>query len=747
VGVAGDAGSWPRARGAGAPRRLAAAAAAALAHPLAPAVVLALATVVVGGLAALLGRGLVTITLDEALFKASAAHYAYDGLPGALFDDVSARATARLYPLWLTPFVALLPGDLAVAAGRAANGPLFASACVPLYLLGRQLLASRWAAVAAAVAGVAVPWIAISAVLYSENLAYPLFAWALLAITLALRRPAPWRDLLAVVALVLLLGTRTQFVALLPAYLVLVLVRVRRDARAAGLGPADWTRGLRLALRRFPVSLAGAVVAAVALAVLAAGDALSDQFRRVGGSYSEIQSRTVLPQDVGLASLFEVVALGLGTGVVPIVLAAAWVVHALQGRHGALARDLVAGAGVLLGVLFAVTMAAQSGFLGENSEERYYVYAVPLVWIAALAALEGRRLAPRAVAVAGAVFVALCACVPLATSLSPQSTFLAPATVGLRSAAERASTALGDATGFAPFLTPRDLVALAALAVVVPAAVVWRRAPRARAAVLVAAAALQLAVTGYAFAVVRGAVPGLPGQVSDASPAALAWIDRAVPGDGPVAWLLGARQPAPLVVETLQRSTLFWNDQVRLVHSVPAAGGSPKAPSLGALGDQALAVGADGRLAPEPPHPDAVVTPDSPFVQLAGPLRPGRDGLALQRLERPARATWLATGLAETGLPAGADPVGLQAFTAPARVTLRFAGAHDGPTSLRVRLGGREQEVAFAGHEARAVTVGVCPGPGQRGSIEVVLGAPAAPGGPPSAAALTAVEVRPGPCR
>ena len=77
----------------------------------------------------------------------------------------------------LAPIFAIFDGDTAVRVARGLSGVLWAAAAVPIALLGRRLTGSAWAGVAAGLLSVAVPWITVATLLFSESLAYLLFAW------------------------------------------------------------------------------------------------------------------------------------------------------------------------------------------------------------------------------------------------------------------------------------------------------------------------------------------------------------------------------------------------------------------------------------------------------------------------------------------------------------------------------------------------------------------------------------------
>src|SRR5207247_1103790 len=81
--------------------------------------------------------------------------------------------------------------DQAVRVARGLNTLLFASASIPAYLLAVRVTAGRWLAAAAAVLGVAAPWLILTTALYTETFAFPVVIWTVWAMERAVRPPSP----------------------------------------------------------------------------------------------------------------------------------------------------------------------------------------------------------------------------------------------------------------------------------------------------------------------------------------------------------------------------------------------------------------------------------------------------------------------------------------------------------------------------------------------------------------------------
>jgi hypothetical protein len=667
-------------------------------------VVLVGAMVVVAVVAALVAIHISTIALDETLYKQSAVRYT-SGLPDTLLHDLTARGTARLYSLLLAPFFAAFDGDVAVRCGRAFTAILFAATAIPVYLLAREVIRSRWGAVAAALGAITAPWLTLATTMFSEGLSLLLFAWTLVLIVRALRRPTWWRDALVVVALGALLCTRVQLGALVAAWLIVVVVwqvRAAHDLRLSG-----WDVGfvVRRLLRHHPVTSAIAAVGLAELLKLMADGTLHYRIQVVFGTYSEIQDRTVLPSDTGLAALFEVLAYSVGVGLVPAILALAWLGGALAGRLGREHLDIALLGTILLGVLFAVTLTAQGGYLGVNSEERYYVYLLPLLWIGAIAAWEDRRVSRAWMAAAAGGLVLLAATVDLGqVQLDYNRFFLAPVAATVKQLSPRITAQLQDLLGLGFVASRRDLLMYASLVVGgLTVLLVRSRGPRWALAAL--AVVVQLGITVYALQGRRGVLSTAPAPAS-VDFHRLGWVDRATPGRPPVAWLDNQlRIPA---FPAQQQTILFYNDEITSVLKIPQQMLSPLATPLDALPVALMAPA--GAVIPPAPAGWFVAMRDSPILQLGGRVVATgyHDLFELRHVTARDRVTWIAESLADDGIVSVQRPARMLARTGTA-ATLRMMAPTPAPSSVILQADGHRRLVRF-GPQApgREVRVRLC---------------------------------------
>ena len=680
--------------------------------------------------AGLIAAHVTVFALDETLIEQSAVHYT-SGLPHTLFHDLDARATNRLYSLVLSISLREFAGAQALRIDHVLSVLLFLSAAVPIYLFARAVLRSSWLAVAAALLSVAVPWLTLTSALFTENLSYPLFWWAILAAAAALWRPAPGRDALALLSIALLVTTRVQFAALFVGYLLALLLRSFQLARVRERGVDRLRATLTGAARAHPFTL----LVLIGLVTLVIYEKASGQWQAhveaLLGSYSNVVIRNGLPANMGEGLLVELIALALGVGLLPAIVSVAWFIRRMA--HPRLDRGwvYVAGSGIVILVFLLLTVYSQGGYLGPLTEERYCFYVVPVFWLGTFAAVEDREVRAADLLVVAVGLALLYASIPFLSSLNQEAAFLDPVESIVPHVLSRRFAEVGLSG-----LSMQD--ALAVLAMIAGAFVAWLwargRARRVWWAVGVGVGA-QLLLTGYAFAVIDGKITGIPGRTAG-SVSVLGWVDSHA-GRTDVAWLDNLSSTAPPTTLASPsadqlRTTLFWNSSVRSWLRLPEIGlPSVEVPMAALPGAEAVVNSKTGALAPASSVVGlkyVVGATSSPFVQLEGaPLAASPDGvLTLTRLAHPLRAAWVAQGLLpEGGIPTAgrvriaalgdAHPVTSAARTA-LTATLTFsppappAGAASRlRTLLAVRLGTARARVALtAGGPPMQVRLTTC---------------------------------------
>ena len=89
------------------------------------------------------------VPTDEVLYVKLARHMATTGSPPRRCTASTLGFLGVVYPIVLAPFYSSLDNVAAFNAAHAVNAVLFASAAIPLYLLGRRLVTPGWALVVA----------------------------------------------------------------------------------------------------------------------------------------------------------------------------------------------------------------------------------------------------------------------------------------------------------------------------------------------------------------------------------------------------------------------------------------------------------------------------------------------------------------------------------------------------------------------------------------------------------------------
>ena len=319
------------------------------------------------------------VMTDELYYERLAVSVAQTGsLLPRLHGEVVSNVN-QLYPILISPVYG--DGDVAASLESAhrLNAFLIASAAIPVVLLARRLglglLVSLWVGALS----VAVPWIVLSSFLLTENVAYPVFCWAVLALAHAVERKRWTTDLLALAAIGVAVLGRTQFVVLLAVLLAAAVVEAVLDTSWRSAPRELWRT------RRPLVVLYGAVLLVV-LAAVAVGKG-----SRLLGSYSVTAENVRI--DFGLVQLvFEhVAALALGLAILPFLVGAAWLIDRL--RPSAAPRERAfAAVGVSALVLVTLQVASFNQRFGAGLvKDRYLFYVVPVLLVGLAAAVCERR--------------------------------------------------------------------------------------------------------------------------------------------------------------------------------------------------------------------------------------------------------------------------------------------------------------------------------------------------------------------
>ena len=352
-----------------------------------------LAAIVVGSATfrAVLGHGIVApfIMVDEVIWSEVARGLADAGEP--LLRDEPDPGYSILYPLLISPAYALfesLPD--AYAAVKTLNAVVMSLAAIPAFLLAQRVVKEGLALLAALLA-VALPSLAYTGTVMTENLFYPLFLFVVLGLVLVLESPTAPRIVLLFALLGLAFATRVQAVALLPAFALapLLLAVFRR-------------RGVGSTISRFRWLYGG--LALLALAALVVQLAPERSLGDLLGAYSPVGESGY---DLGEALRYLVwhaAELSLYVLVIPL---AATVV--LVGRARSLDRPLQAflAATLALTACLVPVVALFAARFSDRIEERNLFYVAPLLLILLLAWLERGAVRPRVLAPVAAIGSAL----------------------------------------------------------------------------------------------------------------------------------------------------------------------------------------------------------------------------------------------------------------------------------------------------------------------------------------------------
>ena len=296
-----------------------------------------------------------------------------------------------VYSLLLSPAYALFDGlPASYAAVKTINAFVMSLAAVPAYFLARRLV-TQWLALLGALLAVAVPSLAYTGTVMTENLFYPLFLTFSLVLVLVLERPTVLRVVLLLVLLGLAFATRVQAAALAPAILLAPVVLALFEGR-----------GVRSTASRYRALYGIVLGAGVALLVvqLAAGRSLQDLL----GAYSPVGDAGYELGDTLRYLWWHVAELSLYVLVIP--LAATIVLVGLARSLDARLQAFLA-ATVALAICIVPVVAAFASVFSDRIQERNMFYLAPLFCIALLAWIERGAPRPRALVVGAAAASAL----------------------------------------------------------------------------------------------------------------------------------------------------------------------------------------------------------------------------------------------------------------------------------------------------------------------------------------------------
>jgi hypothetical protein len=609
---------------------------------------------------------------------------------------------SQLYPLLIAPFYWLLSATAAFDAVHIFNAVAMASAAVPVYILGRELGIPKPAATVVAAASVMTVWMVLATLVFTESVAYPATAWAILAMHRAAAKPSPLRDFLALAAIALAFFARTQLLVLAGLYLMVVLVHGIGYPLLAAEG-----RNRLAALRRVPWDLVRGHPFLMAGAALGALFLLSGRTdSSVLGSYGDSTTGDLLPPQVFSFTLQHIDYVAVGVGVIPFVAAAGWAI-AVGFRPTSKAHH--AFAVLMLVVTPALSLQVSSFVLRYSSSEihdRYVMYLAPLLFLG-LALFLYADVRP-------ASFVGAAAAALIFFFLAEESDYVGGAEFFASPAALVHPLLTGRVEQLADFLgsdslTPTPIVQLVAIATAIALPLALRYLPRIRVVAVVGLGvfAFVVAQSVYAFDKVLDEELFVSGND---------WIDERVPDDANVTLVpYGFGGYPPRVWWNAE----FWNKRVVFADEygdvddfTPFPSGhlllDERTGALSAVGvplslsDYLLMHAKDLRLRPRGEVTREMVTFEDEFE--------------LIELERPFFALWSAVGFGQSGV--FHDGALISIYGGPGqgtirqRVTLRLAASEEiDPALPRASQERRYYQIRGSGVRRQGVL-----GPGEEGA-------------------------------
>jgi hypothetical protein len=307
------------------------------------------------------------IFVDELIYSELGRSFADGGR--FLVRDVPTSGYGVVYPILISPAYRLfhrLPE--AYAAVKVINSFVMSLAAVPAYLLARRIL-KELPALLVAVLTVAVPSMAYTGTVMTENVFYGLFLIVTLLFVLMLERPTAGRQVAVLLLVVLAYLTRAQSLAFVPAVVVapVLLCFFQR-------------RRLRDGLRAY-APLYGIVVAGGAVVValeLARGRSL----RGLLGAYAVVSDQSYDVRQIVDFVLWHEADLALYVGVIPL---AATLLLVLRARRQTPRVQAFLAATIPLAISFMVVVAAfATRFASDRIHERNLFQLCPLLFVGLL---------------------------------------------------------------------------------------------------------------------------------------------------------------------------------------------------------------------------------------------------------------------------------------------------------------------------------------------------------------------------
>ena len=595
-----------------------------------------------------------TFQPDEWYFTELARLTAHD-FPAALWKSgVYLRGIERVDQLFLTIPYALFGTPTSYEVAHVIQAVLYASAALPVWLLGRAAGLGRAARLLATALALAAPWAIVSTSFLAEPAAYPAYAWVLCTAWYAATRPSRKIEVLALVALAVAALSRTQFLALPP---ILPLAIIWQEWRWE-LAGEPWSSRLRQLPRqcwsRHPIITVISVLALLAVFANAAGLLPGSGIGTLAGGYGLPRLESVSAEYA--RARYYLSRMAVGTGLVALALGSAWVLRTLARprREGLHALAVICALG-LLGLLASIVTA--------GPDERYLLYGAVPIALAFSAELDSRRRSER-MGLAGILCMAACVTAVILviesvgwpSSPQPYDFFVYPAAVFYgRVVIGKLGLLHLPLIHPAPERLVQIAIVLVALAWVLSG---YRARWRRPAAVLLGLGVLALCVTQLYY-VLDKFTTGAGAEPTGPSAVQRSWVDRAVPARvHPYELGIGLGGAGGFI--PIWRTIDFWNTSVQGVASFTI----PERPPIIIAGPNSMILTVESptgvlRAVPTTPGERPPSVPGYLLIPLEGTNPFGIEGklvgqdprlpVMLVHVGHPARAAWQILGLDQEG--------------------------------------------------------------------------------------------------
>jgi len=312
-----------------------------------------------------------------------------------------------VYPLLLAPAWALADfGTTAYIYMQTTNAIIVSLVAIPVFLWAKRMM-RPWYALLAAALTLAMPSMAYSGMIMTDNAFLTVFVLACFAIAVAAERPTILNQAFVVAALLLAMGTRAQAVVLFAALPIIFLLTILMEERAtnsfslAGLG--------RRALRFWPL----ATLAGIGLVVVVARTALTSwKLNDVLQAYSGVTAGQYTASTIARFTVWHAGEFIFAVGVIPAVALLVLAGLAILNRTRTSAERSYVATALVVVPLTVLQVAVFTSWFSLRVSERNMFCMFPIVLIGFALWLDSttprpRRTAILAAAVAGFLVLAV----------------------------------------------------------------------------------------------------------------------------------------------------------------------------------------------------------------------------------------------------------------------------------------------------------------------------------------------------